>query len=57
MENDSTATDVEDEYQQELAMYLMFTNCLGNGLQAESFTCVVETPTGPQAFIAHAAVS
>jgi hypothetical protein len=44
MEDNSTAADVEDEYQQELEMYSMFMNCLGNSLQAESFMCVVETP-------------
>jgi hypothetical protein len=51
MEDNSTAADIEDEYQQELAMYLMFMNCLGNSLQAKSFTHDVETPKRCHAFI------
>jgi len=51
MEDNSTAADVEDEYHPGLVMYSMFTNCLGNSLQPESFTCVVETPKRCQAFI------
>jgi hypothetical protein len=33
MEDDSTAADVEDKYQWELAMYSMFLNCLGNNIK------------------------